>query len=189
MIGSDLLELPRPERRARFALRGVALALASAGALSAAQWPASAQTTPTSPAMATAAATAGGLDGEAEPQGEEAAPEVDPGGFPDDPTDTLDLPPPSKAAPAAPDKSSSNSSSPGAPRPDLSALPAASGALDSATVKRIIDRLVALHFLASAGDADTPEALDQAIRSFQTNIGISASGTLDRDTVGRLTTQ
>ena len=187
MIETGLPELPRPKRRARFVLRCLALALASAGALSAAQWPAAAQTTPTSPAMATAAATAGDQDGEAEPQGEDAAPEVDPGGFPDDPTDTLDLPPPSKATPAAPDNRNSNS--PGAPRPDLSALPAASGALDSATVKRIVDRLVALHFLASAADADNPEALDQAIRSFQTNIGISASGTLDRDTVGRLTTQ
>ena len=192
MIGTGLPELPRPRRYGRCALRTLAIALAGAGALSEAQWPASAQTTPTSPAMATAAATAtaGGQDGEAEPEieakpeGEEAASEVDPGGFPADPADIPDLPPASRATPPP-----GNSNSTPTPRPDLSALPAASGALDSATVKRIIDRLVALHFLASAANADNPEALDQAIRSFQANIGISASGTLDRDTVGRLTTQ
>ena len=179
--------MPRPKRCARFVLRALAIAvtgaLAGAGAWPAGQWPASAQSTPTSPAMATAA----GQDGEAEPQGEDAAPEVDPGGFPEDAADTPDTPPATKATP--PDNSNSNSNRPPSPLPELSALPAASGALDSATVKRIVDRLVALHFLASVADAENPEALDLAIRSFQTNIGISASGTLDRDTVGRLTTQ
>ncbi|KUR70313.1 hypothetical protein AQZ52_15815 [Novosphingobium fuchskuhlense] len=68
------------------------------------------------------------------------------------------------------------------------ALPAGSGVLDSATVQRIVDRLVSLHFLANAADAQDPDLLTQAIREFQANAGISPSGTLDRDTVGRLTT-
>ncbi len=66
-------------------------------------------------------------------------------------------------------------------------LPAGSGLLDSATAQRAIDRLVALHFLASPADAQNPEALGKAIRDFQASIGISPSGTMDRDTVGRLT--
>jgi hypothetical protein len=68
------------------------------------------------------------------------------------------------------------------------ALPAGSGALDSATVQRIVDRLVALHLLSSSADAQNPDAMIQAIKDFQTGAGISPSGTLDRDTIGRLTT-
>lgn len=70
----------------------------------------------------------------------------------------------------------------------LSALPGGSGLLDSATVQRMIDRLVALHFLASAADGQNPDTLVQAIRDFQSSAGISPTGTLDRDTIGRLTT-
>lgn len=66
-------------------------------------------------------------------------------------------------------------------------LPAGSGTLDSATTQRIIDRLVELHFLNSAADAQNPDAVVLAIRDFQASIGISPSGTMDRDTVGRLT--
>jgi len=68
------------------------------------------------------------------------------------------------------------------------ALPAGSGALDSATLQRIVERLVALHFLASTADAQNPDTMAQAIRDFQSGTGISPSGTLDRDTIGRLTT-
>jgi hypothetical protein len=75
-----------------------------------------------------------------------------------------------------------------APPPLAAALPAGSGVLDSATVQRIVDRLVQLHFLASAADAQDPDTLTEAIREFQINAGISPTGTLDRDTVGRLTT-
>ena len=75
-----------------------------------------------------------------------------------------------------------------APPPAAAALPAGSGVLDSATVQRIVDRLVSLHFLANAADAQDPDLLTQAIREFQSNAGISPSGTLDRDTVRRLTT-
>ena len=78
-------------------------------------------------------------------------------------------------------------SAPAASSP-AAALPAGSGALDSATVQRIVERLVALHFLASASDAQSADTLAQAIRDFQTSTGISPSGTLDRDTIGRLTT-
>jgi hypothetical protein len=77
---------------------------------------------------------------------------------------------------------------PQAAAPLAAALPAGSGVLDSATVQRIVDRLVQLHFLASAADAQDPDALTEAIREFQVNAGISPSGTLDRDTIGRLTT-
>lgn len=66
-------------------------------------------------------------------------------------------------------------------------LPSASGLLDSASVQRAIDRLVALHFLASPADGQNPDTLVQAIKDFQTSIGISPTGTMDRDTVGRLT--
>ena len=89
------------------------------------------------------------------------------------PTDALDALPQTPATPSAPAVTA--------------ALPPGSGVLDSATVQRIVDRLLALHFLASAADAQDAEALAQAIRDFQSSIGISASGTLDRDTVGRLT--
>jgi hypothetical protein len=72
--------------------------------------------------------------------------------------------------------------------PIAAALPSGSGALDSATVQRIVERLVGLHLLASTADAQNPETFVQAIKDFQTSAGISPSGTLDRDTIGRLTT-
>jgi hypothetical protein len=90
------------------------------------------------------------------------------------PLDALPAPSPAPALPAPP--------------PAAAALPAGSGVLDSATIQRIVDRLVGLHFLANAADAQDPDLLTQAIREFQSNAGISPSGTLDRDTVGRLTT-
>lgn len=68
------------------------------------------------------------------------------------------------------------------------ALPAGSGTLDSATVQRIIERLIALHFLASVSDAQSQDVVTQAIKDFQSSAGISPTGTLDRDTIGRLTT-
>ncbi|MFM9937549.1 MAG: peptidoglycan-binding domain-containing protein [Novosphingobium sp.] len=68
------------------------------------------------------------------------------------------------------------------------ALPAGSGTLDSATVQRIIERLIALHFLASAADAQSQDVVTLAIKDFQSSAGISPTGTLDRDTIGRLTT-
>lgn len=74
------------------------------------------------------------------------------------------------------------------PAPAAAALPAGSGVLDSATVQRIVERLVGLHFLANPADAQDPETLIDAIRAFQLSVGISPSGTFDRDTVGRLTT-
>ena len=73
------------------------------------------------------------------------------------------------------------------PIPPAAALPAGSGVLDSATVQRIVDRLVSLHILASAADAQDPDRLTAAIRDFQTSAGISPTGIFDRDTVGRLT--
>ena len=74
------------------------------------------------------------------------------------------------------------------PSPVAAALPAGSGVLDSATVQRIVDRLVAMHFLYAAADAQDSEVMAQAIRDFQESAGISPTGTLDRDTIGRLTT-
>jgi hypothetical protein len=74
------------------------------------------------------------------------------------------------------------------PQPVAAALPSGSGVLDSATVQRIVDRLVAMHFLYAAADAQDADALTQAIRDFQESAGISPTGTLDRDTIGRLTT-
>jgi hypothetical protein len=101
---------------------------------------------------------------------------------PDEPADAdaplpLDALTPPSPAPALP-----------APPPAAAALPAGSGLLDSATIQRIIDKLVGLHFLANAADAQDPDLLTQAIREFQSNAGMSPSGTLDRDTVGRLAT-
>lgn len=92
------------------------------------------------------------------------------------------LPQPNQAS-----KPASEPSAPG-PRPvQPVTLPSGSGLLDSATAQRAIDRLVALHFLASPADAQNPDTLVQAIKDFQASIGISPSGTMDRDTVGRLT--
>jgi peptidoglycan hydrolase-like protein with peptidoglycan-binding domain len=129
--------------------------------------PAHAQSAATSPALRTAVA---------EPAPDEPPP--------------AELPPPPEGSPvpdalpvAVPPPAGSPQAS-----PDAAALPAGSGVLDSATVQRIVDRLVSLHFLANAADAQDPDTLTQAIREFQANAGISPSGTLDRDTVGRLTT-
>lgn len=72
--------------------------------------------------------------------------------------------------------------------PAAAALPAGAGVLDSATVQRIVDRLISLNFLANAAEAQDPDRLTAAIRDFQSSAGISPSGTFDRDTVGRLTT-
>jgi hypothetical protein len=80
-------------------------------------------------------------------------------------------------------------SEPSQPQPaPPAALTAGSGTLDSATGQRITERLVALHFLPAAADAQNPDTLTQAIRDFQTSAGISPTGMLDRDTIGRLTT-
>ncbi|WP_298191355.1 peptidoglycan-binding domain-containing protein [Novosphingobium sp.] len=102
---------------------------------------------------------------------------------PDEPA-AAEVPLPLDLVPAPPPAPTASSS----PPPAAAALPAGSGVLDSATVQRIVDRLVSLHFLANAADAQDPDLLTQAIREFQSNAGISPSGTLDRDTVGRLTT-
>ncbi len=88
--------------------------------------------------------------------------------------------------PAAPEDGATAPAAP--PAPSAAALPAGSGVLDSATVQRIVERLVALHFLGNAADAHDPETLIDALRAFQTSSGISPTGTLDRDTIGRLTT-
>jgi len=99
--------------------------------------------------------------------------------LPDDPADApiAQTDPPARIA-----------SPPAQPPPTLTAaLPPGASVLDSATVQRIADRLLELHFLPSAADAQNPDAMAQAIRDFQTSVGISPSGTLDRDTVGRLT--
>ncbi len=88
----------------------------------------------------------------------------------------------SKAAPPSP-----------APAPQTNAsaiaLPAGSGSLDSTTVQRIVDRLVGQHFLTSAADAQDPALFTEAIKAFQASVGISPTGMLDRDTIGRLVTQ
>jgi len=78
-----------------------------------------------------------------------------------------------------------------APQTSASAIaqPAGAGALDSTTVQRIVDRLVGQRFLASAADAQDPALFAEAIKGFQSSVGISPSGTLDRDTIGRLVTQ
>ena len=99
------------------------------------------------------------------------------GDVPDAPPPAMHRPDPDPPSPAAP-----------VTTPAAAALPAGSGALDSATVQRIVERLVALHFLASTADAQNPDTMAQAIRDFQSSTGISPSGTLDRDTIGRLTT-
>jgi hypothetical protein len=125
-------------------------------------------------------------DGEAaEADAPDAATGADVGGFPQVEGEPL-------AAPAAggPQPRSAPAPAPALrPAPQAAAaLPAGSGTLDSATVQRIVDRLVALHFLSSAMDAQNPELIAQAIRDFQLSAGISPTATLDRDTIGRLTT-
>ncbi|WP_292929563.1 peptidoglycan-binding domain-containing protein [Novosphingobium sp. PASSN1] len=97
--------------------------------------------------------------------------------------------PPVDATPPA-DKAEASGGLPqaAAAPPAATALPAGAGVLDSATVQRIVDRLVSLNFLANAVEAQDPDRLTAAIRDFQSSAGISPSGTFDRDTVGRLTT-
>lgn len=60
------------------------------------------------------------------------------------------------------------------------------GTFDSGTMRRIAERLVSLNLLAHADDAQDSALLAEAIRTFQSNSGIAPTGTLDRDTVGRL---
>lgn len=67
--------------------------------------------------------------------------------------------------------------------------PAGAGSLDSATIQRITDKLVGLRFLSSAADAQDPGLFADAVKAFQSSVGISPTGTLDRDTIGRLVTQ
>jgi hypothetical protein len=57
-----------------------------------------------------------------------------------------------------------------APPPLAAALPAGSGVLDSATVQRIVDRLVQLHFLASAADARLHKQRFNGAMVFQPNL-------------------
>ena len=57
---------------------------------------------------------------------------------------------------------------------------------DSATMRRIAMKLVALGFLGRADDADDPAVLSDAVRAYQGASGIAPTGTLDRDTIGRL---
>ncbi|WP_225206590.1 peptidoglycan-binding domain-containing protein [Novosphingobium huizhouense] len=57
---------------------------------------------------------------------------------------------------------------------------------DSATMRRIAMKLVALGFLGRADDADDPAVLSDAVRAYQSASGIAPTGTLDRDTIGRL---
>lgn len=58
--------------------------------------------------------------------------------------------------------------------------------VDSATMRRIAERLVMLNLLARADDAQDPALLAEALRAFQSASGIAPTGTLDRDTIGRL---
>ena len=96
--------------------------------------------------------------------------------------------PPADAIPPADKAEVPGAAPPPDAPPAAAALPAGAGVLDSATVQRIIDRLVSLNFLANAAEAQDPDRLTAAIRDFQSSAGISPSGTFDRDTVGRLTT-
>jgi len=104
---------------------------------------------------------------------------------PDEPSDA---PPPEAPDMASPPLARETDTAAPPLAPQAAALPAGSGALDSATVQRIVDRLVALHYLTNAAEAQNPDAMVQAIKDFQSGAGISPSGTLDRDTIGRLTT-
>ncbi|MDF8334358.1 hypothetical protein [Novosphingobium cyanobacteriorum] len=60
------------------------------------------------------------------------------------------------------------------------------GAVDSATLRRIAERLVSLNLLGRAEDAQDPALLLDALRAFQVATGIAPTGNLDRDTIGRL---
>lgn len=62
----------------------------------------------------------------------------------------------------------------------------ATGAVDSATLRRIAERLVSLNLLGRAEDAQDPALLLDALRAFQMAAGIAPTGNLDRDTIGRL---
>ena len=126
---------------------------------------------------------------QAEPPAEDATSAADDGaavgGFPPDESG----PPLPPAAPAHQPRGETISREGAPPSPALpAALTAGSGTLDSATAQRITERLVALHFLPGAADAQNPDTLTQAIRDFQTSAGMPPTGMLDRDTIGRLTT-
>lgn len=69
------------------------------------------------------------------------------------------------------------------------ALPAGSGAVDSTTAQRMVERLVELHLLGSPAEAQDPALFAEAIKAFQARSGIAATGFLDRDTIGLLATQ
>jgi len=138
---------------------------------------AAAQTAVTSPAMSAVSAVPD-LDQTPPPlEDEPPRPAAEPAG-----TGPLPLVVPTETTAPAPAATPPRSGS------SLAALPSGSGLLDSATVQRMIERLVALHFLGNAESGENPDTLVQAIKDFQQSAGIGATGTLDRDTIGRLTT-
>lgn len=59
-----------------------------------------------------------------------------------------------------------------------------SGSLDQSTLERVRQRLRNLNLLANADDSEN--GLTEAIRRFQTSIRMPETGSLDRDTLGRL---
>lgn len=73
-----------------------------------------------------------------------------------------------------------------APSSSAIALPAGSGTVDATTGRQVIERLVQLHFLNSAADAQDPALFAEAVRAYQSSVGIAATGVLDLPTIGRL---
>lgn len=65
-------------------------------------------------------------------------------------------------------------------------LPSAAGPIDPTTTQRIIARLVQLHWLNSATDAQDAGQLTAAIKAYQGSVGIPPTGLLDGDTIGML---
>ncbi len=58
-------------------------------------------------------------------------------------------------------------------------------AFDSATLQRIVERMIQYGLLGSSTDAQEPALFEQAVRAYQRLVGIAETGILDRDTVGR----
>ena len=67
--------------------------------------------------------------------------------------------------------------------PTAFAQPRRDAPLDPVVAQLIVTRLIALHLLSGAHDAQDPAKAAAAVRNFQAGIGIKPTGVLDRKTI------
>ncbi|MEO0033371.1 MAG: putative peptidoglycan binding domain [Pseudomonadota bacterium] len=91
-----------------------------------------------------------------------------------------------KGAPACPPDTARDTVARAQPQGTDDGIAQPTGGFDSATLRRVAERLVALNLLSRPADAQDAGQLADAVRAFQAANGIAITGALDRDTIGRL---